>query len=74
MIDLQIALLESLEKQQAFSPENAVLFGKIKDHASLPVTMAELTACRNYKTINFTKKGDLTYYFLSNKGIKLIGQ
>jgi hypothetical protein len=72
MIDLQIALLESLEEQQAFCPASAVLFGKIKDNAKLPVTMAELTGCRNAKLIDSVKKNDLTYYFLSKKGIKFL--
>jgi hypothetical protein len=72
MIDLQIALLELLEEQQAFSPANAVLFGQIKDKAKLPVTMAELTGCRNAKLIDYVKKNDLTYYFLSKKGIEFL--
>jgi hypothetical protein len=72
MIDLQIALLESLEEQQAFCPANAVLFGKIKDNAKLPVTMAELTGCRNAKLIDYVKKNNLTYYFLSKKGIEFL--
>jgi hypothetical protein len=73
MIDLQIALLESLEEQQAFNKESAVLFGMIKDHAKLPITAAELTWCRNTKLIEYKKNGDLTYYFLSKKGINFLG-
>jgi hypothetical protein len=72
MIDLQIALLESLEEQKAFCPANAVLFGKIKDNAKLPITAAELTWCRNTKLIEYKKNGDLTYYFLSKKGINFL--
>jgi hypothetical protein len=72
MTDSQISLLESLETQQAFNKESAVLFGMIKDHAKLPVTAAELTWCRNTKLIKYKKNGYLTYYFLSDKGFKLL--
>ena len=37
MIDLQIAFMKSLEKQQAFDKSSAILFGKIKDNATQPV-------------------------------------
>jgi hypothetical protein len=72
MIDLQIALLESLEEQQAFNKESAVLFGMIKDNSEDTITVPVLTSCRNCKLINYVKHGDLTYYFLNEKGIKLL--
>lgn len=74
MNDFQIALLESLEKHQAFSEGSAVLFGAIKDEAKLPVTIAEITGCRNAKLIETVKKGDLKYYHLSKKGIKFLDE
>lgn len=74
MNDFQIALLESLEKHQAFSEGSAVLFGAIKDKSSLPVTIAEITGCRNAKLIESVKKFDLKYYYLSKKGIKFLDE
>lgn len=74
MNDFQIALLESLEKHQAFSEGSAVLFGAIKDKANLPVTIAEITGCRNAKLIESVKKFDLKYYYLSKKGIKFLDE
>lgn len=74
MTDFQIALLESLEKQQAFSEGSAVLFGSIKDEAKLPVSLAELTGCRNAKLIETVTKRDLKHYFLSKKGIKFLNE
>jgi hypothetical protein len=68
----QIALLKSLEEQQAFSPANAVLFVKIKDNAKLPVSVGELVWARNKCFIESVKKNDLTHYFLSKKGINFL--
>jgi hypothetical protein len=72
MFDLQIALLESLEEQKAFCPANAVLFSKIKDKTKLPVSVSELAWSRNKYFVESVKKNELTYYFLSKKGIEFL--
>jgi hypothetical protein len=68
----QIVLLKSLEEQQAFCPANAVLLGKIKDNAKLPVSVIELAWARNKCFIESVKRNELTYYFLSKKGIEFL--
>jgi hypothetical protein len=68
----QIALLKSLEEQQAFCPASATMISDISSHYEPYLKVFEIPLAINKGFVESVKENNITYYFLSKKGIKFL--